>query len=179
MLKSGSDRGVQNDILHDYHTHLLALDRKVRSFETDPIGTWSRSAWKGFFSVLQERLGQGDWSYVNNESGGFMAFWWHASETGKCSQYLQLENEKLCFKIKVEDRENYSRLRRSWHRRVVSASKYGLLPVQKPIRFGHGAHMTVAVLPHDYRASDSEDLLDLETTISRVDNGDRFFYKLS
>jgi len=81
VLDSGASRGLSSDIFHDFRSYLQDLDKKVRSFETVPVGKWPQDAWKGFFQVLQAQLGDGSWKYVPNQSGGFMGFWWHSHES--------------------------------------------------------------------------------------------------
>lgn len=168
VLRQGDERGVESDIFQDYREHLETIEKKVRSFETVPVGEWPRAAWKGFYQVLQERLGDGSWGSVPNPSGGFMAFYWDYFDSDGCRQYLQLEEEKLCFKIKVEEQDRYKSLRGKWHERVMKASEEASLEARKPDRFGHGTHMTVAVLEGSYLETDEEGLVDVEETLARL-----------
>jgi hypothetical protein len=168
VLEAGQRRGVQNDILHDYWNHLQSIQQKVESFEATPVGEWPRAGWKGFFQILQDRLDDGSWDYVANPSGGFMGFWWHSFRSNGCRQYLQLEGQKLCFKIAVDDESERKRLREEWHDAVVQTSESTSLPVQKPDRFGYGKHMTVAIVPGDYRVTDAKDIIDIDDTVARL-----------
>ena len=168
VLRRGDERGVESDIFQDYREHLETIEKKVRSFETVPVGEWPRAAWKGFYQVLQDQLGEGSWSHVPNQSGGFMAFYWHSFSGDGCKQYLVLEEEKPCFKIEVEDENRYKPLRETWHGRVVEASKESPAEARKPDRFGYGEHMTVAVLSGGYLETDEEDLVDIEETLTRL-----------
>lgn len=168
VLRQGAEREVESDIFHDYRKHLESIQEKVESFENVPVGRWPGAAWKGFFQSLQEQLGEGSWSYVPNQSGGFMAFYWHSFDGDGCTQYLQLEEEKFCFKIAVEEEERYASLRQKWHRRVTDASEEASVQARKPSHFGHGEHMTVAVLPDGYLKTDEDGLVDIEDTVSRL-----------
>ena len=166
VLDSGLSRGLNNDVFRNYRRHLLEMKRKVESFEGTPADEWPQAAWKGFFQLLQTRLGHGSWKYV--PLGDFMGFWWHSFSSNGCRQYLQLEEKKLCFKIAVDEESNQKPLREKWHERVIDASRGESLQVEKPNRFGKGEHMTVAVFPKDYRATDKEGLIDIEKTLSRL-----------
>ena len=90
----------ENPILVDYRNHLQSITDKVESYQAKEVTqAWSRDAWVGFYSELQKRLGAGAWDYVANPKKGFLGFWWHFQGNKECKQYLQLEQEKLCFKI--------------------------------------------------------------------------------
>lgn len=168
VLQRGANRGVESDTFHDYLGHLRSIQKKVRSFEDKPVGQWPEAAWKGFYQVLQDELGKGSWEYVANPSGGFMAFYWHSFSNGSSDQYLQLEEEKLCFKISVDEKNRYSELRDKWHGRVVEAGEEASVQVRKPDHFGHGGTMTVAVLEDGYLKTDEDGLIDIDETIARL-----------
>jgi len=168
VLRRGAEREVENDIFHDYRRHLESIQEKLERFENVPSDQWPKAAWKGFYQSLQEQLGEGSWSYVPNQSGGFMAFYWHYFDSDGCSQYLQLEEGKFCFKIAVEQEDRYKSLREKWHKRVVEASEEASIQARKPAHFGHGEHMTVAVLPDGYLATDEDGLVDIEATVVRL-----------
>ena len=168
VLDSGLSQGVNNDVFQNYRNHLLEIKRKVESFEGTPVDEWPQAAWKGFFNLLQDRLGDGSWGYVPTPSGGFMGYWWHSFSSNGCRQYLQLEGEKLCFKIAVDEEPKQKPLRQKWYERVVDAGEDESLQVEKPGRFGLGEHMTVAVFPKDYRSADEEGLIDIEETLDRL-----------
>lgn len=168
VLQRGANRGVESDIFHDYLGHLRSIQKKVRSFEDKPVGQWPEAAWKGFYQVLQDELGKGSWEYVANPSGGFMGFYWHSFSNDSSDQYLQLQEEKLCFKISVDEEDRYSELRDKWHGRVVEAGEEASVQVRKPDRFGHGGTMTVAVLEDGYLKTDEDGLVDIDETIARL-----------
>lgn len=168
LQRGGGDSGVGNDIFHDYLSHLRFIQDTVESFENKPVGQWPEAAWKGFYQLLQDELGEGSWNYVANPSGGFMAFYWHSFGSGGSEQYLQLEEEKLCFKISVDEEGRYSELRDKWHSRVVEAGEEAFVQVRKPDHFGHGGHMTVAVLEGGYLKTDEDGLIDIDKTVARL-----------
>src|SRR5205814_6169402 len=96
--------------------------------------------------ALQGHLRDTDWKYVPNKSGGFMGFWWFRHGT----KYLQLEEEKLCFKMECEPEGQRTAVWEAWHDRLMSASRSVGLLLKRP-RFKSGRWMTVAVATNDYR----------------------------
>jgi hypothetical protein len=168
VLRKGRDRGVESDIFSDYLSYLEGIHQKTKSFETEPVGHWPAAAWKGFYQILQDRLGDGSWGYVPNPSGGFQGFWWSFYSDDTSKQYLQLEEEKLCFKIEVTDEDRQKRLRQHWYKQVLRSAEDAELSVEKPARFGTGTHMTVAVYPGDVRAAKEDGRIDLGATLRRL-----------
>lgn len=168
VLEEGITNNINNDIFIGSYHHLKKIDNRFRSFENKTVENWDWEGWKGFFALLNDEFEDGGWNYVANPSGGFMGFWWHFINLDDCTVYLQLENDKLCFKISVNEKENYTKLRNHWHRKIVEESKSHDLQVVKPARFGHGKQMTVAVLDNDYRVTDEKQKLEVEKTISKL-----------
>lgn len=162
ILDRGEQAGIKNDIFTDFLNHLRAMETAVQSFSTASLAEWKgdRTRWKGFFLVLQERMGEGDWKYVANPSGGFMGFWWHWRD----DKYLQLENDKLCFKIMVPDEAQQMSKWQEWHKALMAESGPDGLKITKPVR-RKGRCMTVAVLDGDYR-QEAEGRLDLDRTVA-------------
>lgn len=162
ILGAGESAGVSNDIFADFHRHLRKVEAAVQSFRTAPLAGWSgvRSRWRGFFLALQECLGEGDWGHVPNKGGGFMGFWWH----WRGDKYLQLEDEKLCFKVKVPDKAQRPTQWRAWHNSLMAESGAGDVKLVKPVR-RDGRWMTVAVLDGDYRR-ETDGTLDLDRTVA-------------
>jgi hypothetical protein len=62
LLEAGKLAGVGNHIFNDFHDHLRALNVAVQSFETVAIENWKKEQWRGFFMILKEKLGDGDWA---------------------------------------------------------------------------------------------------------------------
>jgi len=170
VLGKALEAGVKDHIFLDFHKYLSALDASVTAFSTIPVGEWHWNCWTGFFIELQKQLNDGSWDYVPNPSGGFMGFWWHWHD----KKYLQLEMEKLCFKIEVEEKEEQSEHRNDWYNRLIAASESASLPVSKPSRFGRGTWMTAAILSDDYRKCDDDGLLDLAATVEGLREAERF-----
>lgn len=152
-----------DSIARDYHDRLEEIDREVRSFERLPLDAWSGLAWQGFYGELQQRLNDGEWAYVPNPSGGFEGFWWHVRSG--CG--LQLEQERLAFKMWFDGPEHGVATPDAWLAQVLAAGCAAGLPVERPGRMRKGQSMTVAVL-RDYRAVDGRGVLDLERTVARL-----------
>jgi len=169
VLDQGERAGVRNDIFADFLRHLRAVEAAVQSFTTIPLGKWNedRRLWAGFFLVLQDRLGEGDWRYVANPSGGFMGFWWHWLN----DKYLQLEYDKLCFRIEVPEKTQRTAKWLEWHKTLMTQNGTNGVKIEKPTRRA-GQFMTVAVLEGNYRQSDAGGLLHLDRTVEMLRNAE-------
>ena len=160
----------ESDIYSDYHNHLQSIEEAVQSFKSKPVNEWKKRAWIGFFQYLQSYLGEGNWGYVANPSGGFMGFWGlgHRVENN-IDIYLQIEQEKICFKMSVPDKERRSKIRNEFYKLFkIEASDFDL-KVTKPKRFGSGRHMTFAVLDTDiFDGKSSIDLQQVDRLMNEV-----------
>lgn len=160
----------ESDIYSDYHNHLQSIEEAVQSFKSKPVNEWKKRAWIGFFQHLQSYLGEGNWGYVANPSGGFMGFWGlgHRVENN-IDIYLQIEQEKICFKMSVPDKERRSKIRNEFYKLFkIEASDFDL-KVTKPKRFGSGRHMTFAVLDTDiFDGKSSIDLQQVDRLMNEV-----------
>ncbi|WP_422472652.1 PD-(D/E)XK nuclease family protein [Endozoicomonas sp. ALB032] len=158
-----------NQILLDYRGHLQGIENRVKGYLNIGVTQWTGDQWIGFYIRLQEELGTGDWGYVANPSGGFFGYWWSAFCDEHSKQYLQLEQNKLCFKIEVYNKEERRQLRSQWHKQILSVSKNDSfrLTVTRPSRFGNGQYMTVCIC-EDWRITNSSGLLDFNQTIERL-----------
>lgn len=150
---------IRSEVFQNFREHLNRVEYSVQSFRTLPVEKWNRDSWIGFYAELKRNISDGNWDYVANPSGGFMGFWFsHHSES-----YLQLEQEKFCFKIVVDDKEIQASRRWKWHEAVMSSANKVGLKVKKPCRFGKGTYMTVCVLNEEYRKT-KDGLLDFAAT---------------
>lgn len=158
----------RSDILSDFTVYLRQIEDDVLSFNTLPPKDWSRNCWKGFYTELQKQLGDGDWAYVANPSGGFLGFWWHKVWDNECELKLQIEQEKFCFKVGVPDSKQRHALRDYWHNRIIKECPNHGLRAKRPDRFGSGKHMTVALLDQEFRIADDGGRLDMKQTINVI-----------
>lgn len=161
VLQVGDRLNVQNSIFRDFYEHLQRVEDRVRDYRRLPVSDWHQDCWTGFFIELRERLGDGKWGYVPNPSGGFMGFWWHRIEDA----YLQLENDRLCFKIKTEDEAQRTTQWKAWNKRLMDGSRMSSLPIVRPARRQNGTSMSVAILDGDYRQHDAEGVIDMVETV--------------
>lgn len=161
-LQSGLNLGLKNEIVFEFISYLESWNTAVDGFRTAPLDQWNkdRRRWIGFFLLLERHLSGVDWKFVPNKSGGFMGLWWH----WRGNRYLQLEGEKLCFKIQVEKEDDR---RAEWEAlHAVLMQKHTRFPLSlKRPRFKSGKWMTVAVLSRDYRATNEAGLFDLGGTL--------------
>lgn len=165
--EAGKQACLKSDILRDFARYLQEIEEDVQSYANKPLKDWYKNSnlWRGFYSALQYRFLDGEWDYVPNPSGGFLGFWWHQVFDGKCIQYLQLEEDKLCFKIDVEKHEERAELRNFWYDKIKEKSQNFGLTIKRPKRFGNGQYMTVAILDQEYRVVNCNQILDIEETI--------------
>lgn len=172
VLQVGLQHGVNDRIFWDFHQYLSELDASVAAFSSLPIAEWNEhwNCWKGFFIEVQKQLNDGSWDYVSNPAGGFVGFWWHWNG----NKYLQLERDKLCFKIEVEEKEKQVEQRDDWYNRLIAASESVSFPISKPPRFGRGTWMTAAILTVDYRKCDGNGILDFAATVEGLREAERF-----
>tara|TARA_R110000796_G_scaffold252163_1_gene385426 strand:+ start:9110 stop:10168 length:1059 start_codon:yes stop_codon:yes gene_type:complete len=158
--------GTSNAIFHDYLAWLQHWDTRVEAYRTKPFGEWDGYAWIGFYKALKEQLGEGNWGYVPNQSGGFLGFWC-------CFQdilHVQLvDNRELRFRIDVPDVTQRAALRREWFNKIVKHSEAFGLKTKKPARFGNGQSMVVAVFNgEDFRQTDQNGHVDLDATVRLI-----------
>jgi len=158
----------KNSIILDYREHLQSISDGVESYKTRPITEWEWYSWVGFYLRLQKELEDGNWDYVPNPNGGFLGMWWHFQGDEKCEQYLQLQQDKLCFKIYVDDPQDRSELRSLWHHRIIEKSAETDLVLKKPTRFGNGYYMTVCIYDGEYRITDDIGVINIARTVDRL-----------
>ncbi|MDA0738952.1 MAG: PD-(D/E)XK nuclease family protein [Nitrospirae bacterium] len=162
-----------NSILLDYKIYLQSISNQVESYESLSIDKWEWYQWVGFYLRLQKELGSDDcnWDYVPNRSSGFLGFWWNFKGDDNCGQYLQIEEEKLCFKIYVKNPLDRGSLRAKWHE-IIQLKAHKYMPmVKRPSRFGHGEVMTVCIYEGDYREHDNL-VIDIGKTVQRLRNAE-------
>lgn len=165
VLQSADAKGVANDIVRDFLEHLLGIEEKVRAFAALPLTGWDRYAWTGFYQQLQVSLSAGEWDYVANPGGGFLGFWWNFVACDCGSRYLQLEEERLCFKISIDEPQERPPLVRKWSQAVISAGEALGVPVVRPSRVQPAQTTTVALIRDGYRVPLKAGNLDLSGTL--------------
>ena len=164
-----------NAILSDFRDHLASIECQTQSFRkwrrTDCERDRTRYAREGLYRELERCLFVANsdrpwrgWGYVPNASGGFMGFWWLPAELpdDHCA-YLQLEHEKLCFKVWAGDSstEKQDELKWEWNARITGLHER----VVKPPVMRRGGTMTVAVHEDGWLRYDDEGVLSLDRTV--------------
>jgi hypothetical protein len=142
--------GDARDLVGAYRDLLTNLrHRTTRFFEH--TGAWSAGDYLGFFDHCRRssvgHMADAGTDHVANPSGGFMGCWWNWAPVQEGAKlYLQLEDQRLCFKVFVPAGLSKRRgeVRGAAERAVRAAAARRGLAVARPARFGHGAWMTVA-----------------------------------
>lgn len=163
--RSSNEGARESDIYANYYDYLQSIETAVQSFQITPVKDWGRRAWIGFYQYLQEQLGEGNWKYVANPTGGFIGFWGLGCTVDGIKVYLQLEQSNICFKMTVQDKSNYKKARKKLHNIFVNEADRFDLIVRKPKKFGSGKTMTFAVLETDVFGN-ADKLVDLEAVIN-------------
>lgn len=176
----------RNPILLDFRAHLQKWEDDTNSFNDwreREREKWSVEAWQGFYRYLEKELANCEgWHYVPNPQGGFLGLWWSGNDIEEGTLYLQLEvvpekpdKQKLCFKVKVDNKENRSIARNKWRKWCEAvATEVAGIETTKPKRFGTGRHMTVVQWGKDEKergdwlAFDSDGRLDKEATVANL-----------
>lgn len=138
-----------SDIYADFFDYLQMIEDAVQSFKSLPVAEWKQRSWIGFFQYLQTVMDTANWGYVANPNGGFMGLWGLSKHLEDVIVYLQFEQDKICFKMCMEDKDNRGKTRSNLHKIFVKEASLFNLDVTKPQRFGSGIHMTFAVLNTD------------------------------
>ncbi len=180
----------KDSILCNFQTHIQGIENVVQSYQSKHIQKWHWKQWIGFYSELQKRLKDGDWDEVNPPGKqGFMGFYWFWQNGEGCRQYLQLQQDQLCFKIEVsseleKDSQGISNMRGKWHKRIMEkandmASSSELdIKISRPDHFGHGKTMTVCVFADDYRVANAKGVIDMDKTVKRLQQAENLLKSL-
>ena len=166
----------QNNILIDYRNRLKDITTKTESYLSLPPEKWSRRSWVGFYQRLQIELGTGNWDYVANPSGGFLGFWWNSQGPSDCRQYIQIEENTLCIKIKVIEKNRRRELRSKWSKLTINKAKDFGFKLTRPRRFGSGKFMTVSIYK-DYREF-TDGSINISNTLSKLKNAEDILHDL-
>lgn len=146
VIDTLSRYNVPNSLFNDYISHIKGLEDMTSSYIHLPLDKWSWRSWQGFYLDLERRLGEGDWGYVANPTGGFWGFWWNwikvPSDTS-IELYLQFEQKRLCIKANITGN---SRPSESWTKTIVAQLREAGLDVDPPQKRKTGKSMTIAVL---------------------------------
>ena len=165
----------------DYRAYLQSWEDRTQSFwhwrEVDQCADWH--AWHGLYRALEHQLFQTDgeawhgWGYVPNRAGGFLGFWWQPTGVaGGIRPYIQIEEERLCFRVKAADCDSQERqnLKWNWHERFMALG-HGRL--SKPAHMRVGASMAVAEWNDDWISYKKNGKFDLVGTVETLREAER------
>ncbi len=173
VLQKGIEMGIKNSIFADFVDYLNELQNSIVGFEIKD--KWGSNDWKGFYLGLQNRMRNinTNWHYVPNANNGFYAFYWNiipfSNEKGHV--FIQLEQETLCYKIRVDEKNKQSLFRNKWSDIILKVGKENGVEIRRPKRFGQGLHMTFGFVS-DYRVF-SNGQLDWVLTIEKIKEAER------
>ena len=176
MLSFLQEKTNHNIILKEFYNHLRRMEENEQSFSTTSPDKWDYDAWIGFYQTLQNdenHFPDLDWDYVNNRSGGFAGCWWGAQEWRGAEVYLQLQQNKLCFKISIEEvtfeQAGARDLRKNWKNLILQQAKEKRLPIKAPTKMGYGRTMTCGIVERsDWMATTTQNLIDIKETINKL-----------
>lgn len=164
-----SNKEEQNDILSDFYENLISLDQSINSYKTNELNKWSANSWKGFYSEIQKEI-RGSWKYISNPRGGFLGFYWNWREVEvegiKFQLYLQLEQNKLTFKMYAYQKNQRNKARSIYRKHLYKKAKEKGIVVGN---FGRiGEFMSVAKLKTEYRKLNKNNNLDFKKTVKEL-----------
>lgn len=145
-----------SEILADYYDYLLKKEESFQSYQKEELTKWTDRGWQGFFrEELNTQFTEGAWGRVNNQRGGFQAFYWDFTEYSYQSDipitiYLQVEGasanllkNKVAFKVEVANKHYQSAVRNYLWEQLENLLERDST-IKRPKRFGKGLTMTYA-----------------------------------
>ncbi len=177
-----------DEIFKQYFGHLKLQQEQTDRYETIPVTDWEWPAVQGFFMKLEAHLLEknfmkdyGGWSYVPNQTGGFLCFYWYEKKIPeyRCHIYLQLDGkDKMQVRVSGAWDEAEKVTKSSAHHRyqliklleetALNNNSLSGLKIQKSGRYQPGFTGGIANLSRkgsgSYIATDSNGLLDFDKT---------------
>ena len=176
LLSVGINKGVTNQVFAEYYNYLKSMDDEINSYKFKKVEKWDFAQWIGFYQKIKDQFDHRYWEYVSNPSGGFMAFWWNRIPINDNKQevYIQVERDRLCFKISNTDKTAVKNGDKwYWKHKVEQIGNLKEYTIRKPKKFGSGKWVTFAVLEHKntdnsnyWLKSDSSGKVNVEETIN-------------
>ena len=169
-----------SDIVLDYREYLECMEHQSQFFwewRDDEESTYLPE-WRGLYRELEGRLfdarpstWQG-WGW--NSRGGFMAFWWQPQgmpDGDDPRLYLQLEWDRLCFKVGAAraSRDRRNELKWEWNEKITGQHER----VIKPKVMRQGSTMTVAEHQDGWLRYNECGVLDLDASLDVLREAER------
>lgn len=170
VLNIFNQRHIDNHIFIEFKEHLTEVESQTNSFGTVEriISSWKAA--EGFFLALQDKLQDGDWRYVSNQTGGFLGFWYYWTGTDDYSLYIQIENafeNGIKLVVKIGDWEpDISTMYYIFEQLQTIAPNYGLT-LSKPNRYRTGETSTLAIVNNAF-PTDSEGKFDIDKFVTSL-----------
>lgn len=151
IILFNNHKNIKNNIFIDFRERITNIEKLSTEFLKKSLNDWNGYDWQGFFLSLEKQKSVCKWGFANNRSGGF----WYAivnwEYRGDYPVYIQLEQDKLCFKLSTEEVDlsssERSIVRNELYNLIIEkANALGLDEIRKPDRFGNGKYMTVAIV---------------------------------
>jgi hypothetical protein len=173
------------DVYNEFAENIKALYEEHQEFSLVPIKDWYWELQIGFLNELESKKGIFKWFYVANPRGGFLGALASWEYWGKFPVYLQLEGQKLAFKISVNPEEfetdfdletsDISAIRNHWYSIVYQKSlNTNGIKLHKPQRFGSGNYMTVAMVETEDWLGNPDELVNIENVIANLNKYKEF-----
>ena len=170
ILGYGIKQGVNDPIFNDYYDALKNKEASFQSYKLLPVPKWYLNSWKGFYSELQKKLGEGEWDYFPQKKGGSLVFLWYwktrSVDNKVFDYYLQLEHNKFCFKLTLANREKADEVRDYYRGLLYQKAAEHNVEIYQKGRIGK--NMTVAALKNPFIAVDKNGFLDMDSTIKNI-----------
>lgn len=175
---------INNDIFTDFLSNLKRIDMSFDSWKNKKIGKWEWNEWQGFFQALDEKVHLIDWNYVPNANGGFLNAVINWEYKDSFPFYIQLEENKLAFKISTHPDDISESISSSLRRREIRNKFYMLIiekallsefkEITKPTRFGNGNYMTVAIVEQDDWLGKKDELVNIDKVVQNIEKYKEF-----
>ena len=140
---------IKNNIFVDFRERMLQIDNLTNGYKDKQISKWEGYEWQGFYMAIEDKVKHIEWGYRNTVARGFWSFWLTWEKVGDVSIYSQIEQGRLCFKIKTESEKskNWNEIRDEFYELIsAKGKKYGCECIKKPKRKGNGPSMNYAVV---------------------------------
>lgn len=169
---------TENIIINDYKEYLQKIEDDVNSYQVRIFDEWYYDSWKGFFIQLKYELKGGNWGYVSNPSGGFLAYWfnWQDIEESQVEIYMQIEyhykqnlnkfNIKLSNKNKVKIDKKITNKYMYGEKSVIK--EYKNFKFIKPKKISYGKTMTIAELDGSFIIENEDKTVNIYKTVENI-----------
>lgn len=163
-----------SDILVDYRRYLQKIEDSINSYKVLPLDRWTYGSVKGFYMALQKELGDGNWDYVANASGGFLGFWWNNHKMDGYRIYMQIDMTKkkdiamqLKFKLASGTKEKVDKnIINKWKKHILFDDNEYI--IKKPNVVRAGRWTTIGILENEFRVTESHGKVNIQETVASI-----------